>query len=92
MSTSATLRTPSTTTWSIDPAHSIAEFKVKHMMISNVKGHFPKITGSLTIDESGHANSRVEATIDASSIETRTPSAMRTSRARTSFMWKSFRR
>jgi polyisoprenoid-binding protein YceI len=71
MSTSATLRTPSITTWSIDPAHSIAEFKVKHMMISNVKGHFPKITGNLTIDESGHANSRVEATIDAASIETR---------------------
>jgi polyisoprenoid-binding protein YceI len=71
MSTSAALRTSSTTTWSIDPAHSIAEFKVKHMMISNVKGHFPKITGSLTIDESGHANSRVEATIDAASIETR---------------------
>jgi len=71
MSTSATLRTPPITTWSIDPAHSIAEFKVKHMMISNVKGHFPKITGSLTIDEAGHTNSRVEATIDAASIETR---------------------
>jgi len=71
MSTSATLRTSSTSTWSIDPAHSIAEFKVKHMMISNVKGHFPKITGSLTIDEAGHANSRVEATIEAASIETR---------------------
>jgi polyisoprenoid-binding protein YceI len=71
MSTSTTLRAPSTTTWSIDPVHSIAEFKVKHMMISNVKGHFSKITGSLTIDESGHANSQVEATIDAASIETR---------------------
>jgi polyisoprenoid-binding protein YceI len=71
MSTSAALRTPPITTWSIDPAHSIAEFKVKHMMISNVKGHFPKITGSLTIDEAGHANSRVEATIEAASIETR---------------------
>jgi len=71
MSTSAALPATSITTWSIDPAHSIAEFKVKHMMISNVKGHFPKITGSLTIDGSGHANSRVEATIDAASIETR---------------------
>ena len=29
-----------TTTWNIDPAHSVAEFKVKHMMIANVKGHF----------------------------------------------------
>ena len=71
MSTSTTLRAPSTTTWSIDPVHSVAEFKVKHMMISNVKGHFSKITGSLTIDEVGHANSQVEASLDAASIETR---------------------
>ena len=71
MSTSATLPATSTTTWSIDPVHSIAEFKVKHMMISSVKGHFSKIAGSLTIDESGHANSNVEATIDAASIDTR---------------------
>jgi polyisoprenoid-binding protein YceI len=71
MSTSATLRAPSVTTWSIDPVHSTAEFKVKHLMFSNVKGHFSQITGSLTIDESGHANSQVEASIDAASIETR---------------------
>ena len=41
------------------------------MMISSVKGHFSKIADSLTIDESGHANSHVKATIDAASIETR---------------------
>ena len=29
-----------TTNWNIDPVHSVAEFKVKHMMISNVKGQF----------------------------------------------------
>jgi polyisoprenoid-binding protein YceI len=61
----------STTTWNIDPVHSIAEFKVKHMMISNVKGQFPKVTGTLTLDESDLANSRVEASIEAASIETR---------------------
>jgi polyisoprenoid-binding protein YceI len=61
----------STTTWTIDPAHAVAEFKVKHMMISNVKGQFPKVTGSLTLDESNLANSRVEAVIEAASIETR---------------------
>src|SRR6266446_5450585 len=71
MSTSATLPATSTTTWSIARVHSIAEFKVKHMMISSVKGHFSKIADSLTIDESGHANSHVKATIDAASIETR---------------------
>src|SRR6266404_6633173 len=70
MSTLATPQT-STTTWNIDPVHSVAEFKVKHMMISNVKGQFPKITGTLTLDESGLASSRVEASIEAASIETR---------------------
>jgi polyisoprenoid-binding protein YceI len=60
-----------TTTWNLDPVHSVAEFKVKHMMISNVKGQFTGITGVLTLDESQIANSRVEATIDASSIQTR---------------------
>ena len=60
-----------TTTWNIDPAHSVAEFKVKHMMISNVKGQFAKVGGTLMLDESGLANSRVEAVIEANSIETR---------------------
>ena len=73
MSTSATRPATSTTTWSIDPVHSIAESKVKHMMISSVKGHFSKIAGSLTMDESGHANSHVEATIDAASVEPPAP-------------------
>ncbi len=63
--------TNATTTWNIDPTHSSAEFKVKHMMISHVKGHFAKVTGTLTLDESNPANSRVEALIDAASIETR---------------------
>jgi polyisoprenoid-binding protein YceI len=60
-------------TWNIDPAHTVAEFKVKHMMISNVKGHFPKVTGVLTLDESDPAQSSVEASIDVASIETRDP-------------------
>src|ERR1700704_4579811 len=70
MSTLATPQT-ATTTWNIDPAHSVAEFKVKHMMISNVKGQFPKVSGALTLDESTLAKSRVEALIEAASIETR---------------------
>src|ERR1700693_1378282 len=70
MSTLAVPQT-ATTTWNIDPAHSVAEFKVKHMMISNVKGQFPKVTGALTLDESDLTNSRVEAVIEAASIETR---------------------
>ena len=69
-STAAPVQT-STTTWNIDPAHSVAEFKVKHMMIANVKGQFPKVSGALFLDESDLANSRVEASIEASSIHTR---------------------
>jgi polyisoprenoid-binding protein YceI len=69
--TTSTAPQTSTTTWNIDPTHAVAEFKVKHMMISNVKGQFHKVTGSLTLDESNLANSRVEAVIDAASIETR---------------------
>src|SRR5258708_14396048 len=71
----STLTAPqiSTTTWNIDPAHTVAEFKVKHMMISNVKGQFAKVSGVLNLDESELANSRVEAVIEAASIETREP-------------------
>jgi len=69
MSTLATPQT-ATTTWNLDPAHSVADFKVKHMMISNVRGRFAKVSGSLTRDEADPANSRVEASIDASSLET----------------------
>ena len=70
MSALATHRT-STTTWNIDSAHAVVEFKVKHMMISNVKGHFAKVTGVLTLDETEVTNSRVDVEIDAASIETR---------------------
>jgi polyisoprenoid-binding protein YceI len=69
--TTATLPQTATTTWNIDPAHSVAEFKVKHMMIANVKGHFSKVSGVLVRDESNPANDRVEATIEAASIHTR---------------------
>jgi polyisoprenoid-binding protein YceI len=60
----------STTTWNIDPAHSVAEFKVKHMMISNVKGRFSKLSGALVFDESNLANSRIEVSAEAGSIQT----------------------
>jgi polyisoprenoid-binding protein YceI len=60
-----------TTTWNIDPVHSIAEFKVKHMMISNVKGQFTAVAGVMTLDENDVTNSRVEASIEAASVNTR---------------------
>ena len=66
------LATPqiATTTWNIDPVHSVAEFKVKHMMISNVKGQFTGVKGALTLDAENLLNSKVEATIDSASINT----------------------
>src|SRR5438067_1071633 len=67
-----TLTAPQTavTTWNIDPAHSVAEFKVKHMMISNVKGQFTGVSGKLSLDGSDLTQSRIEATIVAASIST----------------------
>lgn len=64
---------PQVSAWSIDPAHSVAEFKVRHMMISNVKGHFSGISGSLKLNEADVTKSSVEATIDAASLNTREP-------------------
>jgi polyisoprenoid-binding protein YceI len=60
-----------TSTWKIDPVHSAAEFKVKHMMISNVKGQFTAVSGVATLNETDVTKSRVEASIDAASINTR---------------------
>src|SRR5579871_4417615 len=61
------------TSWNLDATHSAVEFKVRHLMISSVKGHFTGITGSMKLDENNIANSSVEASIDASSIQTRDP-------------------
>lgn len=72
MSSQAT--TPSAVTaWEIDPAHSCAEFKVRHMMIANVRGEFTKLTGTIKWDGDDITRSTVEATADAASINTRDP-------------------
>src|SRR5215510_12030655 len=68
---SANAPEPTTTTWNIDPVHTTVEFKVRHMMITNVKGQFTGVTGVLTLDERDITKSHVEATIDAASINTR---------------------
>ena len=71
MSTTLTEPQTKTTTWTLDPVHSVAEFKVRHMMISNVKGQFTGLTGVLTLDEHDIARSGVQATVDASTVNTR---------------------
>ena len=68
--TAATAGTATATTWKIDPAHSVAEFKVKHMMIANVKGKFTGISGTLNLDEANPARSSVEATIPLDTVFT----------------------
>ena len=70
MSTATTPQT-AVSTWAIDPAHSVAEFKVKHMMISNVKGQFTGVAGTLQRHEADVTKSKVEVTIDAASVNTR---------------------
>ncbi|MCC7367853.1 MAG: YceI family protein [Chloroflexi bacterium] len=57
-------------TWNIDPAHSVVELAVKHMMFSTVKGRFSNVVGTITLDERNLANSAVSTTIDAASIAT----------------------
>ncbi len=58
-------------TYTIDPAHSTAGFKVRHLMVSNVRGEFSKVTGTVVVDPDAPENSKVEAHIDASTIHTR---------------------
>ncbi len=59
-----------TSTWTIDPAHSIAEFAVKHLVITTVKGRFRDLEGTLEIDEAQPENSSVSASIVVASIDT----------------------
>ena len=68
---STTTATPAAiTTWNIDPAHSGAEFKVKHMMISNVKGKFSGISGVLKLDEADTTKSSIDASIPVATVST----------------------
>jgi polyisoprenoid-binding protein YceI len=62
--------TAASTIWKIDPAHSVAEFKVRHMMISYVKGKFSGLSGVLTLDETDYTQSAVEVSIPAASVST----------------------
>jgi polyisoprenoid-binding protein YceI len=59
------------TTWTIDPAHTQANFTVRHLAISNVRGEFKKTAGTVVLDEQDPKKSSVEATIETASIHTR---------------------
>ncbi len=70
MSALATQQPLVANTWKIDPVHSAAEFKVKHMMISNVRGRFSGVSGTLELDAADLTRSHIEASIEAASIST----------------------
>jgi len=57
--------------WTIDPSHSTAEFTVRHLMITNVKGRFGKLEGTVEYDPKRPELTKFEATIDAASVDTR---------------------
>lgn len=57
-------------TWNIDADHSNVGFKVRHLMVSNVKGSFGKVHGMVVVDDKDITKSKVTATIDTSSIDT----------------------
>jgi len=60
-------------TWNIDPAHTYGEFKVRHMMISNVKGTIKGVQGLLHLDEADPSRSTFQATADIGTLNTGEP-------------------
>ena len=62
-----------TSTWQIDPNHSAAQFAVRHLAISTVRGAFTKVSGTVQFDDRDISKSSVEVTIDAASVDTRVP-------------------
>ncbi|MGH9660702.1 MAG: YceI family protein [Bryobacteraceae bacterium] len=59
--------------WQVDRAHSAAQFSVRHLMVSTVRGHFGKLTGTVTYDPARPAAASLRAEVDVSTIDTREP-------------------
>ena len=57
--------------WTIDTSHTTAQFSVRHLMVTDVKGTFSKVSGSVNLDDKDPTKSSVEVVIDANSIDTR---------------------
>jgi polyisoprenoid-binding protein YceI len=60
-------------TWQLDPNHSSAQFSVKHLGLSTVRGAFSTVKGTIVLDDKDLAKSNVDVTIDVSSVDTRQP-------------------
>jgi polyisoprenoid-binding protein YceI len=67
----ATTATAQVQTWNIDPNHTAAQFSVRHLGISTVRGAFTKVTGTVQYDPANPAKTVIDASIDANSIDTR---------------------
>ncbi len=61
------------TQWTIDPAHSAAQFSIRHMGLSNVQGHFGGVTGEITLDPADLSKASVKATVDVTTVDTGVP-------------------
>jgi polyisoprenoid-binding protein YceI len=61
-----------TNDWNIDAVHSGINFSIRHMVVSKVRGRFAKYAGTINIDDGDLTRSVIDATIDASSIDTGT--------------------
>ncbi len=59
------------TTWVIDPDHSLAEFSIRHMMISTVRGSFPGLSGEIVGDVNDLRSAHAHIAIDVSTVDTR---------------------
>jgi polyisoprenoid-binding protein YceI len=57
-------------TWKIDPAHSVAQFAVRQLGISTVRGEFRKVSGGASYDPADPGKTSLEATIDATTVDT----------------------
>ena len=68
MSTASTA--VSAATYTIDPAHSGAGFKIRHFMIAYIRGGFSGVTGDVVVDHANPANTKISASIDATTLHT----------------------
>ncbi|HEY9448208.1 MAG TPA: YceI family protein [Gemmatimonadaceae bacterium] len=71
MTTATGSQTGRTTTWKLDPAHTLVEFSAKHMMITNVRGRLSDVEGAITVDEAHPDRSSVAVELKTASIDTR---------------------
>lgn len=62
-----------TSTWQLDPSHSAAQFSVRHLAISTVRGGFSSVKGTVVFDDKDVSKSSVDVTIDVNTVDTREP-------------------